>query len=186
MTRVYARSAGLRRVIAVAALALAAGGCGGATPTPSAPPSPSPLPSAAAADPTRVDVQAFVEQAVAYARSSGRAAALATFTAPGGDFHQGQLYIFAYDFTGTVLAHGGDATLVGKNLIDLKDTNGVLVIRELVRLAETGSGWLDYTWPNPQHASAQEPKLGYVMKVDDGWFLGSGTYGAAAQATAQP
>ena len=48
------------------------------------------------------------------------------------------------------------------------------------RLARGGSGWLYYTWPNPQHDNVQEPKLGYVEKVDDTWFLGSGTYGAAA------
>ena len=115
-----------------------------------------------------------------YVRASGKDAALRTFTAPGGAFHQGQLYIYAYDFKGTVIAHGGDKTLVGKNLIDMKDPNGVPVIRELVRLAKTGSGWLHFTWGNPANGNKQEPKLGYVEKVDDTWFLGSGTYGPAA------
>jgi hypothetical protein len=44
------------------------------------------------------------------------ATALKVFTQAGGDFHQGRLYIYAYDFSGTVIAHGGDATLVGKDL----------------------------------------------------------------------
>ena len=140
---------------------------------------PSPSPSATA-DPTQADVQAFVKEAVAYARENGKEAALAAFTAPGGQFHRGQLYIYAYDFEGTVIAHGGDAALVGRNLIDMTDPNGVPVIKELVRLAKSGSGWLYYTWPNPAHDNVQEPKLGYVEKVDDTWFLGSGTYGAAA------
>jgi signal transduction histidine kinase len=131
-------------------------------------------------DPTKEDVKAFVEKAVEYAKKNGKDAALKAFTAAGGEFHQGQLYIYAYDFKGTVIAHGGDATLVGKNLIDMKDPNGVEVIKELVKLAQSGSGWLYYTWPNPQHNNAQEPKLGYVEKVDDTWFLGSGTYGPAA------
>jgi cytochrome c len=135
------------------------------------------------AQPTRADVQAFVEKAVAYVAANGKAVALEAFTSPGGEFHKGTLYIYAYDFEGTVIAHGGDKTLVGKNLIDMKDTNGVEVIRELVRLAKTGSGWLYYTWPNPANGNAQEPKLGYVVKVDDTWFLGSGAYGPAA---AQP
>jgi hypothetical protein len=132
---------------------------------------------------TRADVQAFVDKAVEYARTNGKGAALKTFTATGGEFHQGELYIYAYDFNGTVIAHGGDKTLVGKNLIGMKDTNGVMVIRELVRLAKSGSGWLKYTWPNPANGNRQEPKVGYVVKVDDTWFLGSGTYGPVA---AQP
>ncbi len=140
-------------------------------------PSPSPTSDG---DPTQADVQAFVKKAVAYAKEHGKDAALAAFTAPGGEFHDGQLYIYAYDFTGTVIAHGGDAGLVGRNLIDMTDPNGVHVIQELVRLARGGGGWLYYTWPNPQHDNAEEPKLGYVEKVDDTWFLGSGTYGAAA------
>jgi cytochrome c len=136
--------------------------------------------TAAATEPTQADMQAFVEKAVSYAQEKGKDPALAAFTAAGGEFHQGDLYIYAYDFSGTVLAHGGDATLVGKNLIDMKDPNGVLVIQELVRLAQQGSGWLYYTWPNPAHGNQEEPKLGYVTKVDDGWFLGSGVYGPAA------
>jgi signal transduction histidine kinase len=136
--------------------------------------------SAATADPTQADVQAFVKKAVAYAGEHGKDAALAAFTAAGGEFHDGQLYIYAYDFSGTVIAHGGDPALVGRNLIGMTDPNGVHVIQELVRLARGGGGWLYYTWPNPQHGNAEEPKLGYVEKVDDAWFLGSGTYGAAA------
>ena len=125
-------------------------------------------------------MQAFVEKAVAYAGTNGKDAALTAFTAPGGEFHEGELYIYAYDFNGTVIAHGGDPKLVGKNLIDMKDPNGVPVISELVSLAKTGSGWLEYTWPNPANGNKEEPKLGYVEKVDDTWFLGSGTYGPAA------
>ena len=139
-------------------------------------------PSSAAAAPTQGDVQAFVKEAVAYARAHGKEAALEAFTQPGGEFHRGQLYIYAYDFEGTVIAHGGDANLVGRDLLGMTDPNGVKVIQELVRLAEGGGGWLHYTWPNPANGNQQESKLGYVLKVDDDWFLGSGTYGAAATA----
>ncbi len=131
-------------------------------------------------DVTPADVQAFVNKAVAFAKTNGKEAALKAFTQAGGDFHQGQLYIYAYDFTGTVIAHGGDATLVGKNLNGMTDPNGVHVIQELIRLATQGAGWLYYTWPNPAHNNQQEPKLGYVVKVDENWFLGSGAYGPAA------
>jgi polar amino acid transport system substrate-binding protein len=137
---------------------------------------------AAAVAPTQGEVQAFVKKAVAYAEAHGKKATLEAFTLPGGEFHQGQLYIYAYDFDGTVIAHGGNAKLVGQDLLGMTDPNGVKVIQELVRLAKGGGGWLHYTWPNPANDNQQESKLGYVLKIDDGWFLGSGTYGAAASA----
>ncbi len=133
-------------------------------------------PQAGASAPTTADVQTFVESAVAFAKAEGKDAALAAFSAPDGRFHQGELYIYAYDFDGIVIAHGGDPSLVGKDLIGMEDPNGVPVIKELVSLASEGSGWLAYTWPNPEHDDREEPKLGYVVKVDDGWFLGSGMY----------
>ena len=139
-----------------------------------------PVASTASATATQAEVQAFVEKAVAFARTDGKDKALAAFTAPGGEFHDGELYIYAYDFSGKVIAHGGDPALVGKNLIDMTDPNGLPVIKNLVRLAEGGSGWLYFMWGNPLNDNRVEPKLGYVMKVDDGWFLGSGTYGPAA------
>jgi NitT/TauT family transport system substrate-binding protein len=145
------------------------------------------VPAAASGDlPTRDEVTGFVARAVAYAREHGRDAALAAYTDPDGGFVDGQLYIYAYDFDGTVLAHGGDPGLVGRNLIDLTDTNGVHVIRELARIArsDAGSGWLHYTWPDPLNGDLPASKVGYVERVDDTWFLGSGAFGPAVAASA--
>ena len=139
-----------------------------------------PAASTAPATATQAQVQAFVEKAVAFARTNDKDKALAAFTAPGGEFHDGELYIYAYDFSGKVIAHGGDPALVGKNLIEMTDPNGLPVIEDLVRLAESGSGWLYFMWGNPLNDNRVEPKLGYVMKVDHDWFVGSGTYGPAA------
>ena len=117
-----------------------------------------------------------MEKAVNYAKVNGKEKALKEFTDKNGEFVKGELYIYAYDFEGTVIAHGGQPELVGKNLIGMKDANGVEVIKELVKLAKQGSGWLQYLWPNPLHNNKIEPKAGFVMKVDGTWFLGSGVY----------
>jgi polar amino acid transport system substrate-binding protein len=138
-------------------------------------------PVASTTSATLADVQVFVKDAVAYAKRVGKAQALETFTAAGGDFHKGELYIYAYDYKGDVIAHGGDPSLVGKNLWTMTDPNGVKVIQRLTGLASSGGGWLYFTWPNPATGEAQAAKLGYVLPVDKGWFLGSGTYGPAAQ-----
>jgi cytochrome c len=130
----------------------------------------------AAAIPTKAEVVAFVKNAVVYAKKNGKDKALKKFMDKKGGFVKGELYIYAYDFKGTVISHGGQPDLVGKNLIGMKDKNGVMVIQELIKLAAKGSGWLEYSWPNPVHNNAVETKLGYVEKVDDTWWLGSGMY----------
>jgi branched-chain amino acid transport system substrate-binding protein len=124
---------------------------------------------------TREDVVAIVKEAVAYAKANGKEKALAEFSNPKGLFNRGELYIFAYDFNGNVIAHGGNKAFIGQNLINMKDPNGVMVIQELIKQAKKGRGWLDYMWDNPQTKKV-EPKAGYVMKVDDTWWLGSGIY----------
>jgi cytochrome c len=125
---------------------------------------------------TKDDVAAFVEKALLYAQTNGKEKALKEFMNKDGEFIQGPLYIYAYDFTGTVLSHGGQPKLVGKNLIGMQDANKVKVIQELIKIAQQGGGWLEYLWPNPEHGNKVERKFGYVKKVDDTWFLGSGIY----------
>lgn len=123
----------------------------------------------------REEVEAFVADAVEFARENGREKALAVFSDPNGEFTRGDLYIYAYDFNCVVIAHGGDQSLIGKDLTNYKDPNGLLVIQELRKLAEKGGGWLDYVWDNPE-TDKQQQKYGYVEKVDDTWWLGSGYY----------
>src|ERR1035437_4006059 len=48
------------------------------------------------------------------------------------EFHDRDLYPFIYDLTGLNVAHGARPALIGKNLLDLKDQDGVYLIREMV------------------------------------------------------
>jgi len=125
---------------------------------------------------TKQDVQNLVQKAYDYAKANGKEKALKEFMNPTGPFVKGELYIYAYDFHGTVISHGGDPTLVGKNIIRYKDPNGVMAVAEAAKLAKTrGSGWMTCMFPNPT-TKQQQKKLIYVKKVDDNWFLGSGLY----------
>ena len=125
---------------------------------------------------SRAEVEAFVDEAVEFAKKNGKDAAIEQFDAPDGQFQRGELYIYAYDFNGNVLAHGGNPALVGQNLMGLTDSTGAKVVAQIAELARAGSGWLQFRWPNPDHANADEVKFGYVRKVADDWFVGSGTY----------
>ena len=130
---------------------------------------------------SKYEIAVFVNRAANYARSAGKETALREFMNPKGEFGRGKLYIFAYDFKGTVLVDGGQPELIGTNMIDVKDSNDVEVIKELIKLAQQGGGWLRYLWPNPAAGGKIEPKLGYVMKVDKDWFVGSGLYETEAK-----
>jgi signal transduction histidine kinase len=125
---------------------------------------------------TKEDLVAFVEEAVAYAREKGRDEAIRAFNDSDGIFVKNDLYIWAYDFNGTTLAHPYRPDLVGKNNINLTDTNGVPIIKNMIMIAERGQGFLYYVWPNPTHNDKDEFKMTYVMKVNDNLWVGSGIY----------
>ncbi len=118
----------------------------------------------------------FVDSAVAYAKTHGRETALAEFSNPNGSFVRGELYIYAYDFNGTTLAHPFNPEKIGVNRLNETDAQGGLFIRNLRDMALNGSGFVRFYYINPAHNKAVEPKLGYVEKVDDDWWLGSGIY----------
>ena len=91
----------------------------------------------------------LVKTAVAYFKQNGPEATFALVSNPKGPFVKGDIYMFVYDFKGKVEAHGQNAALVGQNLIDLSDSRGKPIIKELIQIARTkGKGWLDYEWRN--------------------------------------
>jgi signal transduction histidine kinase len=129
--------------------------------------------------PTSAQAVALVKQAVAYAKQNGIAKLIQETNTATGKFHVatgGELYIFIYDERGTVKAIGyNTAALVGKNRIDLKDPDGVMIVKELVNLAQTkGKGWVDYKYPNPS-TGQNEQKTSY-MEFYEGAIIGSGVY----------
>jgi hypothetical protein len=129
---------------------------------------------------------AFVDSAVAYVRDRGAARALAEFNNPNGSFTRGDLYIYAYGFNGTTLAHPVNPEAVGKTR---EGSTGVFVT-EMGAVVRNGSGFYRFTYVNPAHNRTLESKLGYGVKIDDGWWIGSGIYtgpvGTAATPAAAP
>jgi len=126
---------------------------------------------------TKEQMVKFVEEAAAYVKEVGREAALKEFSNPKGKFvrKKGELYIYAYDFKCVCRAHGFTPNLVGQDLTEKKDSHGMLVIQKLRDAAKDGKGFVEYGWTDP--ATGKEGrKLGYVVKVDDSLWLGSGIY----------
>ncbi|MFB4370661.1 MULTISPECIES: cache domain-containing protein [unclassified Pseudomonas] len=85
-------------------------------------------------------------------------------------------YFFVYDRNGKNLMHPRQATLVGKDLWNMTDPHGLLVIQALIRSATEGDGFQRYAWQKPSTGQVAE-KLAYVTQLDRwGWMLGTGIY----------
>lgn len=82
-------------------------------------------------------------------------------------FHDRDLYLTVYGLDGTVHAHGVNARMIGKNLIDLKDIDGKPFVKERVELAKShATFWQDYKFTNPETKKI-EPKSMYCERLDD-------------------
>jgi cytochrome c len=121
------------------------------------------------------EAKALVEKAAAFAKANGRDAALKEISLAKGQFDKGELYVFAYNMSGTIIAHPKNPKLIGKDLINVPDPDGKMFRKEIVDVAKTkGTGWVDYKYTNPETKKI-EAKTTYVVKVGD-MILCCGTY----------
>ena len=114
------------------------------------------------------EAKALVRQAVSFKEARGKDALLAELSDPEGQFHNGDLYAFAYDLDMTMLAHPITPELIGQSLIDKKDWEGGKHIRREIQevVLNEGNGWVDYEYENPANKQI-EPKTSYVQISGD-------------------
>jgi len=122
----------------------------------------------AATEPTEKDAIAMVERGAALIKAKGKDEMMKRIVAKDPDFVQGSLYIDMRDlYTGIVLAHPINPSIVGKNLTDIPDASGKQYRREIINLGQAkGKGWVDYQYKNPTTGKI-EPKTTYIQRVDD-------------------
>ena len=85
-------------------------------------------------------------------------------------------YYFGIDTNGVYFLHGANPSVEGQNKIDLKDTNGKLIIRDLISAAQASGGFVDYWFPRAGQQKA-EPKLSYAALFSPwGWVISTGIY----------
>jgi two-component system, NarL family, sensor kinase len=85
-------------------------------------------------------------------------------------------YFFIYDKDGLNIVHPRQPELIGQNLWNMRDSDGVFVIRELTARAREGGGYQRYRWPKPSTGKI-ERKMGYAVELKGwGWMLGTGIY----------
>ena len=86
-------------------------------------------------------------------------------------------YIFVYDFNGVVLSDPIQRQNIGQNLYNTKDTNGVMVIKDLIDISRTKEGgFVEYLWLKPT-TGLLSPKISYAKSFEPwGWMVGTGVY----------
>lgn len=107
------------------------------------------------------DAQEMIKRAVALMRREGAAKAYKAFNEPEGkDFKDKDLFVFVYDFQRNVLANGGNARIVGKNLLDVKDAEGIPFVRGMLDMVKSRTkGWYGpYKFSNPQTQEYEKKK----------------------------
>jgi signal transduction histidine kinase len=116
---------------------------------------------------TKDEALTMVQKAVNFIKDQGPDKAYAEFSNKGNRFHDRDLYITVLDLDGKVLAHGQREDLIGKGLIELKDPDGKLFIKERVELARNQSSfWQTYKFMNPATKTV-EPKQMYCERLNE-------------------
>lgn len=147
------------------------------------------LASAAPSVPRSGEAEALqlMQKAQDYLKTHGLDPAVAEFNRLDSPFNSksainphGDLYLYSLAPDGFQIIHGKNPKIRGKVMIDMRDADGVYLIREMVRLCfqtPAGKGWVQYKWPHPI-TKAVEPKKGYVERVpgNDKLCLGTGIY----------
>ncbi len=117
---------------------------------------------------TKDDAVGMVKKAVAAIKAEGADKVYAEISDKANtSWHLHDLYLTVYQLEGTVRAHGANAKMIGKNLIDLKDIDGKPFVKERMDLAATNATfWQDYKFTNPETKKI-EPKSMYCEKLSD-------------------
>jgi signal transduction histidine kinase len=126
---------------------------------------------------TAAEATAMVEKAIAHIKKVGRDKAFADFNNKTGPFTDRDLYVVVYDMKGKVLAHGANEKMIGKDLIDLRDSDGKYFVKERVDMMSKGptaKGWQDYKFMNPESRQIEQKSM-YIHRYED-LIVGCGIY----------
>jgi signal transduction histidine kinase len=123
----------------------------------------------------RIEIRRRVQDAIALYENAGKETLLREIADSRGRFVSDERYIFALDLNGTMVAHPIEPALTGKNLMDLRDSEGNAFVRKIVDTAKTkGYGYGDYKWHSP--GSNDELNKTVFFERIDGLILCNGFY----------
>lgn len=112
------------------------------------------------------DATRMVNEAAA-AAAKDKNATIAEIGNKSGRYVKGEVYVFAYDLTGTMVAHPINAKLIGKNLLEVPDADGKMFRKDIITgVNSAGSATVRYKYKNPQSGAVEE-KVTFCKKSAD-------------------
>ncbi|MDO9325074.1 MAG: cache domain-containing protein [Methanoregula sp.] len=130
---------------------------------------------------TRTEMYDLVNSAVTYEKANGREKTLAEINNPNGQFVNNDLFVWAEDFDGTILADPFWKDGVGNNYLDYTDPYGAKTTVVGINAIRNGTGFSHAMFPDTAaNHTASVPKRVYMKPVNDTWWIGSGVYGVQA------
>ncbi len=117
--------------------------------------------------------QKQVEEAIALYDEIG-AGAFRRISDSQGDFIDGEFYVYVLTPEGVARAHPANPSLVGRDISDIRDSDGSYVVRGILRSANSEGAWSTYRFANPA-TGEEEPKRSWAVR-HDGFVFGSGYY----------
>lgn len=82
----------------------------------------------------------------------------------GSDFNVGNMYLILMTTEGHVFIHGEDPNLDGKNVSEVVDDNGTMVVQQLLAAAATGGGFVEWCWDDPADPNDPRCKDSYAIQ----------------------
>lgn len=85
-------------------------------------------------------------------------------------------FFFVFEYDGTNIVSPRQTYLINENWIDLTDSEGTLVVQELIKTARQGAGYVEHLWPKPSTGEEAE-MVSYVTGFQSWrWAFGTGVF----------
>lgn len=117
-----------------------------------------------------------VSEAAAYVQKNGREKAIAEFNNPDGTFASPEMFVFAFDRDGTLVANPYLPGLVGENRLADRDPYGEYPVTQILANAESGGGFTYWFFADPADDYGVGLKLGYSRMAGDDLIVGAGIF----------
>jgi cytochrome c len=122
--------------------------------------------------------QGLVDKAIGHYKAVGKDKSYADFmNKDNKDWVNGELYVIVSAMDGIFKVHAINPKLIDNPALPaLKDTNGVLIIQEMIRVGKESpaGGWAKYTWTHPETKKLASKQT--WVKVHDSQMFMVGCY----------
>lgn len=116
---------------------------------------------------SKQEAKDLCKKAESFLKQNSQEKLVAEVQKAGGMFDKGEVYVYIFDETATVLAHPKLPTWVGKSFMNLKDADGKYFIKDAMEQLKTKNEcWITYKWNNPETKKVGT-KQGYFLKANN-------------------